>query len=124
MDEYKLWLKKALDDLSWTKHNIETKEYAGACFSAQQAVEKALKAYLLYKGESLRRTHDVVILLDGCIEFDKSFIKLEKLVEKLFPYYSTTRYPFGDELFSFEKTRAEEASSVASKVVKFVERKF
>ena len=30
MEEYKLWLKKARDDLRWTKHNIEAKEFAGA----------------------------------------------------------------------------------------------
>ena len=40
MDEYKLWLEKANDDLRWTRHNFESKEFAGVCFSAQQAVEK------------------------------------------------------------------------------------
>lgn len=51
MEEYRLWLKKARNDLRWTKHNLETKEYSGACFSAQQAAEKSLKAYLLFKGK-------------------------------------------------------------------------
>lgn len=123
MEEFKLWFAKARDDLRWTKHNIETKEYSGACFSAQQATEKVLKAFLLYKGNSLRKTHDIVRLLEDCIELDKSFEELEKMVEILFPYYATTRYPFGEELFSFDKQKADDAFEAAEKIVKFVESK-
>ena len=123
MDEYKLWIEKARDDLRWTKHNVETKEYSGACFSAQQAAEKALKAYLLSKGKSLQKTHDVVMLLKNCMMLDVSFKKLEKMTRTLFPYYATTRYPFGDELFTFNKERANEAYFVVAKIVKFVEEK-
>ncbi len=43
----RIWLSKALDDLRWTEANIRESIYYGACFTAQQAVEKALKAYLL-----------------------------------------------------------------------------
>ncbi|OGD93962.1 hypothetical protein A3A48_02255 [Candidatus Curtissbacteria bacterium RIFCSPLOWO2_01_FULL_37_9] len=123
MEEYKLWLKKTREDLRWTKHNLEVKEYSGTCFSAQQAVEKSLKAYLLFKGKSLRKTHDVIALLKDCIEVDDSFEELEDMIEVLFPYYATTRYPFGDELFTFSKMRAKKAYSAASKIVKFVEEK-
>lgn len=123
MEEYRLWLKKARNDLRWTKHNIEAKEYSGACFSAQQAAEKSLKAQLLFKGKSLRKIHDVVVLLKDCIELDESFGELENMIEILFPYYATTRYPFNDELFTFSKGRASEAYSAASKIVNFVERK-
>ena|SRR3989344_8100744 len=123
MEEYKLWFKKANDDLRWTKHNIETGEYSGACFSAQQTTEKALKAYLLYKEEHLRKTHDIVRLLEDCIEFDKTFKKLEKLVETLFPYYATTRYPFDNELFTFSKERAKGAFDAAKRIIEFVRSK-
>ena len=80
MEEYKLWLKKTREDLRWTKHNLEVKEYSGTCFSAQQAVEKSLKAYLLFKGKSLRKTHDVIALLKDCIEVDDSFEELEDMI--------------------------------------------
>jgi len=40
MEEYKDWIKKAKDDLNWTKHNIESKIYYGACFTSQQAAER------------------------------------------------------------------------------------
>lgn len=124
MEEYRLWLKKAKDDLVWTKHNIASREFSGACFSAQQAAEKALKGFLLYHKKPLRKIHDVVVLLKDCIELDESFGELENMIEILFPYYATTRYPFGDELFTFSKERASEALRAASKIVKFVERKF
>ena len=123
MEEYKLWIKKARDDLRWTKHNLEAKEYSGTCFSAQQAAEKSLKAYLLFKGKPLRKTHDVVMLLKDCTLLDGSFNELEKMVRTLFPYYATTRYPFGDELFTFDKGRAKEAYLAAEKIVEFVEEK-
>lgn len=64
------------------------------------------------------------MLLKDCIELDENFGDLENMIEILFPYYATTRYPFGDELFTFSKERASEAYSTASKIVKFVERKF
>lgn len=120
MEDYKLWLKKARDDVRWTKHNIETKEYSGACFSAQQAAEKALKAFLLFKGSSLRRIHDVAVLLNDCIEIDSGFKKLESSIKKVFPYYATTRYPFDGQLFVFDRAKATEALLAAEKIVKFV----
>lgn len=123
MEEYKLWIEKARDDLRWTKHNLDTKEYSGACFSAQQTTEKALKAYLLYKGKSLQKTHDVVMLLKDCMLLDGSFNELRNVVKTLFPYYATTRYPFGGELFTFDKGTADEAYLAASKIAKFVEEK-
>ena len=97
MEEYKLWLKKARDDLRWTKHNIEAKEFAGACFSAQQAAEKALKAFIVFHNKKLRKVHDVEALLESCVEIDSKFKSLQKLARILFPYYVETRYPFGDE---------------------------
>jgi len=44
--EYILWWRKAKEDLKWTEANIREKIYYGACFSAQQSAEKALKAFL------------------------------------------------------------------------------
>ena len=123
MDEYKLWLEKANDDLRWTRHNFESKEFAGVCFSAQQAVEKSLKAYLLSKKKGLKRTHDVVLLLGDCVKIDRSFGVLKNQVDILFPYYATTRYPFGNELFSFDKKKAKEALGAAEEIINFVETK-
>ena len=119
-----MWLNKAKDDLRWTKHNIESGEYYGACFSAQQAAEKALKSFLLKHKKPLRKIHDVVAILEDCIGIEKDFEQLRNFAQILYPYYVETRYPFGDDLVSFDKTKATEALQAASKIIKFVEEKF
>ncbi|MBI3385273.1 HEPN domain-containing protein [Candidatus Gottesmanbacteria bacterium] len=48
-NEHELWLSKADDDLEWCRASLREKIYYGSCFVAQQAAEKALKAYLLFK---------------------------------------------------------------------------
>ena len=57
MEEYKQWLNKAEDDLLWTKNSLNGKIWYGACFSAQQAAEKALKGYLISYEKPLRKIH-------------------------------------------------------------------
>jgi hypothetical protein len=41
-----------------------------ACFHAQQAVEKILKAFLVSRGRAVPRTHNLVALLDGAVELE------------------------------------------------------
>ena len=38
MEESKLWIEKAKDDLAWTGHNIGSGVYYGACFTAHQSI--------------------------------------------------------------------------------------
>lgn len=123
MAEFDLWLKKARADLVWTKHNIDSSEFYGACFSGQQAAEKALKAYLLYHKKPLRKIHDVLALLEDCVSIDKNFEVLRKYAKLIFPYYVETRYPFGDDLVSFDRQKADEAHQAAERIIEFVERK-
>lgn len=123
MEEYRLWLEKAKDDILWTKSNLEGRIYYGACFSAQQAVEKAFKAFLIYHKKNLRKIHDVISLLEDCIKIDDSFEGLMKVTEVLIPYYVTTRYPMFEDISSFNKQQAEEAYNIAQEIIKFVEKK-
>lgn len=123
MEEYRQWLGKANDDLNWTQKNIESGIFYGACFAAQQAAEKALKAFLIFNNQPFRKVHDVVALLEDCISIDTDFEDLRKLAELLFPYYVETRYPIEDTLVSFDKQKAKDAYSSAEKVVKFVSEK-
>ena len=124
MEEFELWLKKAKDDLRWTRHNKEAGEYYGACFSAQQAAEKALKGFLLYHNKPLRKVHDIVALLEDCLAIDDDFEQLRKEAELLLPYYVETRYPFGDDETLFDESKAEEALRAASRIIDLVEKKF
>lgn len=78
MEEYLLWFEKAKDDLLWTKHNIKSRVWYGACFTAQQAAEKSLKAYLLFKKVPLRKMYDTRALIELCMKYDSSFRTLRK----------------------------------------------
>lgn len=43
------------------------------CFHAQQAIEKALKTFLIAHGKTPPRTHSVEILIEQCIYVDQDF---------------------------------------------------
>lgn len=47
-DEVLNWLDSAVADLRHAKKSVEIKEYSWACFAAQQAAEKALKALIIH----------------------------------------------------------------------------
>jgi len=48
-EEYKIWLARAKSNLALSKNKtFEDVFYEDLCFQAQQAVEKALKALLVY----------------------------------------------------------------------------
>lgn len=121
--EYKLWLNRAEDDILWTKSNIKEGIYYGACFTAQQAVEKALKAYLLYQEGRFDKVHDLVKLIDECIVFETQFQLYREKVAKLSVYYVQTRYPDISELDRFSKSDAQEAYASANEIVAFVRNK-
>jgi HEPN domain-containing protein len=57
-----LALIKGLADLATAKREIRVRKepnYDAACFHAQQAVEKLLKAKLVVLGRGVPRTHDL-----------------------------------------------------------------
>ncbi len=121
--EYQRWLKTAADDLDWTRANIHGKIWYGACFSAQQAAEKALKAFLLFKGQKIKKIHSLNALLEECKEIDSSFEQLRTGCARLTVYYVTTRYPDIIDFAEFSQEKAVEALDLAKRVVDFVETK-
>ena len=62
-------------------------------FLIQQAIEKYLKGFLVYKGISPRKTHNLDFLLKRAIEFDKDFDEFIDLCRKATRYYIEERYP-------------------------------
>jgi HEPN domain-containing protein len=65
------------------------------CFHAQQAVEKALKAFLIAKGDEPPRTHSIEVLLERCRRMDPAFPEYE--IKNLSYFSVEIRYP--DELY-------------------------
>jgi HEPN domain-containing protein len=56
------WLNKAEHDLISAQRLLEIEPMIldNACFHCQQAVEKCLKAYLIYNGFDIERTHNII----------------------------------------------------------------
>jgi HEPN domain-containing protein len=87
------WLPYARRD--WSRALILQREHDpdGAGLHLQQAVEKYLKGWLLDRGWSLRRTHEVDLLLDDATRLDPSLLPIRTLCERLSAYYLVERYP-------------------------------
>jgi len=117
----RVWLEIATQDLTYAKSVQKLGFYSHACFSCQQAVEKALKAYLFARRKSIIRTHDLVRLLDDCTSFDESFEGLDEACLTLNEYYVDTRYPdtlkFGQ---AFTRGEADIAVNCAEEVLGLV----
>jgi len=122
------WLKQAKDDLKVAKWSLKGDFYANTCFMAQQASEKAFKAYCYLKGERAVLGHSLLELLRKCAKYDKSFKILEKESKRLDKYYIISRYPNGlpglvpSEYF--DQDEAKEAIRFAEKIIKLVEERF
>lgn len=95
LTEGERWLAQARFDLAAAAHNAAGGFPALACFLAQQAAEKALKAFLYSKGERAVLGHSSFLLLKKCIEYDAEFEPLSDSCRQLDQYYITTRYPNG-----------------------------
>jgi HEPN domain-containing protein len=95
MNELKEWLQKAEQDLVAArvllKNNPPVLE--PACFHCQQAVEKALKAFLVLKGISFEEVHNLTYLMVLCELQEPNFASLRDMAEKLSPYAVKIRYP-------------------------------
>ncbi len=65
---YEAWLRKAEHDLLNIDNNLAAARipWDTICFHAQQAAEKLLKAFLIYHGRDVVRTHDLIALLARC----------------------------------------------------------
>ncbi|MCL1974991.1 MAG: HEPN domain-containing protein [Firmicutes bacterium] len=63
------------------------------CYHCQQAAEKYLKGYLLYKGVFPPKIHDLDALCKKCFEFDPTFQAILQECAALSDYGVQPRYP-------------------------------
>jgi HEPN domain-containing protein len=92
---HKAWLAKADNDLLNIRNNLDAAEipWDTVCFHAQQAAEKLLKGFLVWKEQDLVRTHDLVALLARSVVIDPSLADLEADCRELTYYAVSSRYP-------------------------------
>jgi len=77
-DAVEKWILKAENDLKTGKDQLMTKEPATdtVCFHMQQCAEKYLKAFLIFHGKEISRTHNLAELIRSCAKIDESFQSL------------------------------------------------
>jgi len=92
--EADLWLTEAEMDLEVAR-TLSDRYAARACFHAQQAAEKALKAILYAAGERPVLGHSLSALGEEVAERDASYETIKGEVAKLDRFYIPTRYPNG-----------------------------
>jgi HEPN domain-containing protein len=86
------WLKKAASDLVAMRASAQAGALDAACFHAQQAAEKYLKAYLAESEREILHTHNLYKLVTLCAETDSSFRELIDTAEMLTPFAVAARY--------------------------------
>lgn len=75
------WLNKAEHDVMSAQRLLEIEPMIldNACFHCQQAIEKYLKAFLIYHGQDVERTHNIIFLLSQCANFDPVFASIDPM---------------------------------------------
>jgi HEPN domain-containing protein len=95
LSEAQRWLQQAKHDFEVAQWSAKGGYWSHVCFMAQQAGEKALKAFLYAKGERNVVGHALLVLVRRCVRHEASFEELEPLCRRLDKFYVITRYPDG-----------------------------
>lgn len=95
MTEASRWFEQARRDLDDAEFAASGSRWNLACFLAQQAAEKALKAYLYGRGAEAVWGHSVAELCEDAASHDENFRRLGSEAAALDQYYIPTRYPNG-----------------------------
>jgi len=90
------WVEKAEQD--WVSLNREIRarknpNYDGACFFAQQCVEKYIKARLVEANLYFKKVHDLTYLLGLVAEVEPLWVSYEEEFRLLSDYAVEFRYP-------------------------------
>jgi len=121
---YRDWLAQAKRDLNAAKDSLEDENYEWSAFQAQQAAEKAVKAFLRFHHYEMEG-HTLVHLFSKVQEFvalPDSFMELARELDR---HYIQPRYP---NAFSegypgefYDRATAERCIEYAEKILQFAE---
>jgi HEPN domain-containing protein len=92
--EFERWFAQARDDLKAARDSRKAGHHEWACFQAQQAAEKAIKAFLFLHGKRQFISHSIQDLLGEADKLNAAFGSVSN-ARRLDAYYIPTRYPNG-----------------------------
>ncbi|MHA1232308.1 MAG: HEPN domain-containing protein [Candidatus Helarchaeota archaeon] len=120
------WLRQGEKDLKHAIKSIENQDYEWTCFSAQQAVEKVIRA--LFKSVNIdawgHSTSQLLQNLPPNLRPDDDLINMAKELDK---HYIPARYPNAHPSSApmdyYTKIEAERAVNYAKKIIQFCKNK-
>ena len=115
----KEWIIKAQNDLEAA--NILFREKGPSdtlCFHCHQAVEKYLKAYLVFKNIHFERIHHLWQLSKLCAQDNKEFLNFEEELKTLDAYYIESRYP--PEIRVYSQEECKKVLSISEELSQFI----
>jgi HEPN domain-containing protein len=118
------WLRQARQDMEDADFLREGKRFNLACFMGQQAAEKAVKAFLYYRGAEDVWGHSLIDLCEDAKLFEMFFDVIKGEARQLDKYFEITRYPgylpSGIPSEAFDVIDADRSIELAQMVVDFV----
>jgi HEPN domain-containing protein len=121
-EEYRRWLEQARHTLNSARRDLEARDYAWACFKAQQAGEYAVKGVLRGAGR-LGAGHSILKLLRELEETGMSVSDMSAHARTLDRHYIPPRYPdaypAGSPFEFYDEKTAHEAIEAAAVLIDF-----
>lgn len=116
IEDIKQWVVKGDHDLGTAKVTfLHIPEYLDTItFHCQQAIEKYLKAFLIFNKIEFKFSHDLVYLLDLIVVVDNDFEIYYNLFAELQSYAVEVRYP--NEIVNLTPQHVEHAILIASQI--------
>jgi HEPN domain-containing protein len=118
-DSFREWEALALEDIKQGDYLFKGNFFRGACFSAQQAIEKAVKGELLKRGWELEKIHQLRRLLnigrtlDLTLEYEGSDVDFIDSIYR-------GRYPADEGLLPLKSPSKEDAGRALEIARKFL----
>ena len=109
------WVTKAEADLVTARRELRARRqpnFDAACFHAQQAAEKYLKALLQTRGVAFPRTHNLIELLELCLPFEGDLETYRARLQALDQYAVRYRYPGDTASRSEARSAVKDADAV------------
>jgi HEPN domain-containing protein len=122
-DRYKAWIKQARFDMGAAELSKENGYYEWACFQSEQAVEKALKAVLVFSGWRPPKMHKLSVLMSYCNKANEEFSKTKLQFRDLETFTFLSRYPFlipGENLSPHEFITLDDAQRCIDQANRFL----
>ncbi len=116
------WVNVAEKDLKRVHLHLREDDPEAAGFLLQQAIEKFLKAFLLTRGWKLRRTHNLVALLDDAVAYDPGLELFRAVCQEVTNYYLIERYPTRQFRVGIATTEVRESLQAAADLIEKLRR--